>query len=361
MKSWFNKKRVIYVLIFFAVAAAAFLSNPNVYRFFTESETSKLRFRTGTENRTAVYGRELLLVNNEGITAVDSRGREAWSISCVATSPVVEVKNKYIMLADISGRTVNVYRRDKLEFQIKTEKEILSAKLNKNGYIAAVTDEAGYKGVLTVYNRRGREIFKWHSGTGYIGDAELLPDNGVVVSQIMTDRDKVYSRILIPDMKDGGEAKCTAELEGLVMKLECGDGGDITAISDSALCGFKKNGKKVFEVSFEGRQLLQYDISNRGNMVLAFEDSLGNTVLESYSSKGTLRGNYSSGEKLGAFAVSGECILAAGQQGVVRLTPEGKVKGKTEVSHDVQEIAIFAGRKRFITIGGGGAELLKVK
>lgn len=358
MKSVFNKKRVVYILIFFAVTCAAFFSNPSVYKYFTDSKSSKLRFETGTESSAVVYGRDILLVNNEGISAVDRSGREVWGVSCAATTPVVEIKNKYIMHADLNGKAVNLYKKDRLETQIKTEREILSARMNKNGYIAVVTDESGYRGMVTVYSASGREVFRWHSGSGYIADVALLSDNSIAVAQILTDGETVRSKVLMPDMKGGGETKCVAELDGLAVRLSADSGSKLCVICDKTMYAFKANGKELFKIDFQGRALCGYDIKNKGNMVLEFEDGLGNTVLESYSAKGVLRGSYSAGEKLGAFAVSGECILAAGQQSVVRLNPEGKVKGKCEISHNIDKMAIFSGRRRFIAIGGNGAELL---
>lgn len=361
MKSVFNKKRVVYILIFLAVFCAAFFSNPSVYRYFTDSHVSKLRFGTGNARSAVTYGRDVLLVNNEGISAVDRSGREVWSVSCAATTPVVEVKNKYIMHADLNGKNINLYKKDKLETQIKTEREILSARLNKNGYIAVVTEESGYKGMVTVYSGSGREIFRWHSGSGYIGDVAMLSDNTIAVSQILTDSSSVRSKLLLPDMKGGGEAKCVAELDGLAVRLSADSKGRMCVICDDAAYAFKDNGNELFKIDFQGRELCGYDIKNKGNMVFEFEDGLGNTVLESYSAKGALRGSFGAGEKLSAFAVSGECILAAGQQNVFRLNPDGKVKGICEISHNIDEMAIFSGRRKFIAIGGSGAELLKCR
>lgn len=360
VKGFLNKRRVVAVIILFAVIAVMVFSNPEVQKFILRPDTVKLNLQTGINYSLQVAGKEMLLVSSDGIRAVDDDGRENWSIVAPTTAPVVITKNDYIMLADINGTTVNVYERDKIITQIKTEREILSAKLNKNGYVAVATDELGYKGVVRIFDKKGKDIFKWYSGTGYIGDIDIVSKNKLAVAQIMTDKEKVYSRIMLIDTRSPEEANCIAELDGIVMKLNFKNNGGLVAVSESGVYGFKRSGKKDFVIDFAGRVPVDCNIDTPGNMVFAFDSGLNNTVLESYSAKGKLRGKYEADSKITDFDVNGECILAVTQKGVVRVTPSGKIKSKTEISRDVKEVSLFADRDKFLSLGGSSAEILKV-
>ncbi len=360
-KGIFNKKRVIAVIAVFLLVAVMVFSNPEVRQFFLETKDVNVSFQAGADYEAVVFGKEMLLVNKDGIRAIDRKGRESWSIVMPNTAPSLDKADKYILLADLNGTSVNVYEKDKIISQIKTEREILSAKLNKNGYVAVATDELGYKGSVTVFDKNGTDIFKWSSGSGYIGDIDISPKKKLAVAQLMTDKDEAYSRIMIIDTSSDKEAKCIAEVDGLVMRLQYKDNGGLIAVSDTAVHGFKKNGKIDFKIDFGGRCLEGFNIENKGNMVLSFDGGLNNSVLESYSSNGKLRGTYETKGEMTAFDVNGECILSASRTGIARVTPSGKEKNRVEVSRDVKKMKIFPGRNEALIIGSGSAEIVKIK
>lgn len=357
----FNKKRVILVVVLFAAVITAFFSNAHMRKLFSTSETSELKFQTGVDYDIVTYGNDLLLINHEGITALNRSGNEMWNIVFSMTTPMADVRDDYIMVADMNGKTVNLYEKDVLVSQIKTEKEIISAKVNKNGYIAVATDELGYRGLITVYDKSGNEVFKWHSGAGYIGDTDISDRNIIAVSQLMTDREKIYSRIVTLNVKSEEEKVLTDTIDGVVMDVEYRDNGEIVAVSDTEVCGFKKNGALKFRTDFRSRKLSGYDIGDEHNMVFAFLSGLNTTILESYSAKGELRGSFESHSKIETFDVSGEYILAASTGKVIRCNPKGELKFESEISHDIKKVGILPGRSKFIAIGDGVAKIIGLR
>ncbi len=361
LKKAFNTKRIILVLIVLVLVVVMVISNPDVKEFFTKTESVKLNFQTGVEYDMVNYGKEMLLVNNEGIYAIDKMGRESWSVVSAATSPYAETSGKYIMLADMNGKTIKTFQKEKLIAQIETKNEILCSKVNKNGYVAVATDELGYKGKVMLFDKSGKEQYVWHSGTGYIGDIDISPNNKVAVAQLMTDKESVYSKILLLDTKSDKEPTLLAEVSGIVMKLKYWDNGELIAVSDSGLYGYKRSGKKKFEVDFSGRKPIMCNIENERNMVIAFDSGLNSTVLESYSSNGKLRGSYDSGSEVKAIDISGECIALANREGIVRINPRGVIKNKVKTSKDVKDIKIFEGRDKLLSLGDNNAELIRIR
>ncbi len=360
-KNKINKKRLLIVLVIFVLIAVMIFSNPEVQDFLFGQETAKISFQSGVEYEPFRCGEEILLVSNEGIRAVDDRGKDSWTVVHQMTSPMTVVNGSYIMVASSNGTSVNVYKKSKAVSQIKTENEILAAKMNKNGYVAVATTELGYKGSVTVFNRSGEETFKWYSGAGYIGNLDIDSKGNLVVAQIMTDREEVYSRIMVLDSKNNKEPQCVAEKDGIVMKLRFNNNGRIIAVSDEGVLCCKKDGKVVFDVDFGGRIPVDCNIENDDNLVFAFDSGLNNTILESYSASGKLRGSHEANGKIRAFDVSGEYIMYATINGVTRISPKGKIKGEMTVSNDVKNLKIFSDRDGFMSLGGSSAEILKIK
>jgi hypothetical protein len=361
VKKALDKKRIIGLLIIFALILIMALSNPEVQNFLQNNDGVKLDFQTGVEYDMESDGNEVLLVNNEGLFAVDKYGRESWNAVISTTSPYMQMKGKYILVTDINGKTARLFQKEKIVSQIETENEILCAKVNKHGKIAIATDELGYKGMIILYDKNGKEQFRWHSGSGYIGDVDISPNDKIAVAQIMTDKEAAYTKIVAISPKSDEGPVCISELSGIVMKLRYRDNGELIAVSNNGLYGFKSSGKMDFEVDFEGNSPISCNIKNDNNMVLAFDSGLNSTVLESYSSSGKLRGRFNAESEIHTFDASGECIVLASREGIVKITPKGAVKKKIKASNDVKALKIFDGRNRLMVLGDGGAELIKLK
>ncbi len=361
IKKAFNKKRLLAVAAAFVLIVVMIVSNPEMSEFFSSADGVKLSLSTGVEYDMEAYGDEMLLANNEGVFAIDKRGREAWSIVAQAASPELLVKGSYFMLADINGKIIKTYKKEKLVSQIETENEILSAKLNKNGYVAIATDELGYKGLVVLYDNNGKEKFKWHSGAGYIGDIDVADNGRLAVAQLTTDKDKVCSRIILINPNSKSEPECIAEIDGIVMKLMYHNNNSLIAVSNNGVFAYNRLGKQKFAVDFMGRKPLLCNIENENNIVLAFDSGLNSTVLESYSSKGKLRGSYDAGSEVLTLDVNGECIALATRDGIETVSPKGKVKRRIKASMDVKAVKIFSGRAKLLSLGGDSAEIMKIK
>ena len=360
-KKALSKKKIVAILIILAAVLVMIFSNPEIGDFFMKSDSVNLSFQTGLEYDVVPYKNEMLMFNNEGIYAVDRSGREIWTTVAAATSPYAEVRGNNILLADLSGRKIRTFQGEKMISEIESQNEILSARVNKNGYIAVSTTELGYKGLVVLYDNDGKEVFRWHSGTGYIGAVDISADNRLAVSQLVTNKEQVYSKILLINPKSQEEPKCIAELKGIVTKLQYAESGVLVALSNNGLYGYKRSGKEKFGVDFSGRRLLRCNIENQNNMVLAFDSGLNSTFLESYSSNGKLRGSFDTGSEVSAIDVNGECIVAVSHDKIIRLNPKGTVTKEIKISRDIKGIKIFNDRGNIFALGDGGAEIINIK
>ena len=258
----FNKKRIAVVAIIFVAILVMVFSNPEVYDFLNKAGSVQLDFQAGMKYDSVVYGKDMLIINNEGITAIDDKGRQQWNIVCGATDPAVMVRGDIIMLADLNGKTAYAFEMDKQILKIQTENEILGAKVNKNGYIALSSVELGYKGLVTLYDKKGDIAYKWHSGSGYIGDIDISEKNHIAVSQIITDGEAAHSKILLIDPDSKEEPKIIADIDGIVMKLKFTNNKRLVAVSEKGFYGLKLSGKRLFEQSFDGKSPKFFNVEN---------------------------------------------------------------------------------------------------
>ena len=126
------------------------------------------------------------------------------------------------------------------------------------------------------------------------------------------------------------------------------------------MCCYDDEGVKQYVIDFKGRTPVDCNMENSDNVVFAFDGGLNNTILESYSENGKMRGKYETDSQIRTFDVNGEYILYATIGKVYRISPEGKLRNVITTSVDAKDLKIFSDRDEFLLLGGSGAEILKI-
>lgn len=355
-----NKKRLILILIIFAAVLAVVFTSGEVYNFFNSSDMIELSFQKGVSYRLENLKKDILFINNEEMKAINNRGEILWNVFTGISEPAVCVNGDYILITDISGNIAYLYKNNKLVKKFTLSNSIYCAKVNKNGYSVIATAETGYKGMLTVYSPSGKELFKWHSGSGYISDIDISHKNNVIVSQVLTDESFVTSRILHFNIKKNKETECVKYENTLISHVRFYEDNSFIVLSDTLLTGFSSKCEKKYETNFQGRTLTYYNTSNMNNIVLAFRGSVNDTIIEAYSHSGKLKGTYRPSEDIDSIDVNGELILTSSGRKLITVTPSGKVKSRKEITHDVSALKFFSGRKKAVSLGGNNAVIYDI-
>ena len=352
-----NKKRLLIIIIIFAVLLAVLFTSGRIYNFFNSSDMLELNFQKGISFRLENYKKDILFINNEEMIAINNRGEISFRAETGISDPAVCVSGDYILITDIGGTNAYLYKGDKLVNKFEMPNTIYCAKVNKNGRTVIATAESGYKGMFTVFSSSGEELYKWHSGSGYIADIDISPKNDVVVSQIVTDENFVVSKILFFDISKNEEIECAKYDNSLVSHVRFNSDSTFTALSDTGMSGFSSKCENKFFVDFQGRTLVYYNTSNMNNIVLAFEGSVNDIIIEAYSHSGKLKGSFRPDESIDCIDVNGEMILMSSGRKIMTYTPTGNIKMKKDISHDISALKIFQGRKKAVLLGGSNAAI----
>lgn len=355
-----NKKKFILVLIIFAAVLAFLLTSARVYNFFTSSDVLELKFQKGLSYRIEKYNKDILFINNEEMQCINDRGQIVWNTVTGVSEPVVSVSGEYILITDVSGNTALLYKKNKLIHKFILPNSIYCAKVNKNGYTVFVTSETGYKGMFTVFSPGGKETYRWHSGSGYIADVDISTNNNIIVSQIITDNSFVTSKILHFNIKKDKETECSIYENELFSHVHFHNDNSFIALSDTRMIGFSSKCSKKYETDFLGRTIVYYNTSNMNNIVLAFKGSVNDTIIESYSHSGKLKGTYRPSEDIDSIDVCGELIVTSSGKKIIIVSPSGKIKSKKDIDHEANNLKIFSGRKKVVLIGGNNASIYSI-
>lgn len=320
-----------------------------------------ISFESGSPYRVHQLEKNVMLYNNRGAVAVNSKGKTVWEIEAPLSSPLAESDGDYVLLCDLAGNHyASIYKNGNQVMEYSLDNDIISAKVTDKGYAAFATDTDGYKGKVTVFNKRGREMYVWNSGGGYITDIELT-DNGryLVAAQLIGEGEEVSSRIQFIDTGKG-EAVSAIERNGeVVVNVKFITDNKLIAVTDSNILGYNKKGKELFCISLTGKSPSLYSIDSDEIIAVATLDNRGNSAIEIYSMSGKLCGSYTAEGTIRAMTAIDKRVLVAEQRGLVTLNLRGKVKNIVKQEHDISDIGSFSGG-RAITVGTSSAETLSI-
>lgn len=322
-----------------------------------------ISFDTGHEYSTRMMNEKVLVYNNSGVKAIRSDGKVDWEIKEALSSPLVEVGGDYVLLTDLAGNHFAASYKDgkkKQDFQLGND--IISAKITKSGYTVFATDTDGYKGRVSVFNKRGKEIYSWNSGSGYISDIEIS-DNGryLVVAQLVSDGSCADTRLQFIDTRRG-EVIASAERPGeITVNMNFVSSNKLIVVTDNHILGYTTRGKEKFSISLIGKTPSLYNIETDDTIGVVTLDKRGNSVLELYSVSGRLRGSYTASGDIRAIAISEKSAVVAQQRGLTRVSARGKEKSIIGVEHDIKDIGYFGRDKRVLAVGAAQAETISIK
>ena len=251
---------------------------------FTVKDNAKVRQNLPTalvnaENtRFANYQNGIVCANETGYSRYKSDTKLLWSEKIQMQEPILKVSDEYVLISETGGKKISLYKGKKLMFSAETEGNILTADLSAKGDVIAVTEKEYYKGQVAVFNKNGKKIFVWDSGSYSILDAAISKGRRVAVS--LLDADEGASSIIqIFDVR-GREICKTDAFKNTVFFDMRFDGENLSLLSESKCVSITEKGKIRWEYDFEGKKIKKSAVSQNGSRAILFDnDGIGEIVV----------------------------------------------------------------------------------
>ncbi len=135
------------------------------------------------------------------------------------SNPVLDQGDQATVVYDAGGQGLCVYSNEKEVFALGlgSEDAIISARFNEKDWLTVVTQEKGYKAVVTVYNKQFETVMIISLSTTFVTDAYLSPDNQSVVLVTVGQTAGVFQSNLLLYLLDGEEPVKSLTLSGKVV------------------------------------------------------------------------------------------------------------------------------------------------
>ena len=257
-----RRKIILFIVICVAcivVASVIFilLVNSFMNRRYTSYEVTREVPVTGDSFvKYASYDDKVLRYNRDGISALDASGSIIWNGSYNMVSPSADVCGKYVVAADIGGKTLFVYNEEGQGKEVTTDYPIVQASVSASGIIAVLLEQAT-SNVINIYNpydvsNRLLVEIPTNVDEGYPVCIDISPEGtNLVAAYVCVTNGKIQSRAAFYDFTDVGKnTNCLVgakNYDEIVIS-------DVRFLDSDNICIFTDNGFSVWRNAKKPRE-----------------------------------------------------------------------------------------------------------
>ncbi len=306
----------------------------------------------------AKYKNGVVCASPNKMMFIDGTGTAAWECDTVVVNPVLKTGGDYILLTEKNGTRMCLYNGNENIYDINADDKLINCCVSSNGDVAAVTDKAGYKGAVTVFNKSGAQIFSWASGSDNVICADISAKSRRVAAALLNTDGQAKSSIKIFDIKET-EALMTTTFEDSIIFDVRFAGDTLNAFGDNSMIGMTSSGRLLYDMRFTGSDFVHYSTDGDGNYVLLLENA-NIPVINLYNKKGKLKEQFSTDALPDVIDIYGNNIVYNSGRTIVSGRADGKNMTRFNADMDVRKL-FLTDEKTFIIVYSGSVETVTMK
>ena len=176
----------IVIIALIATIVLTYRFNANFREFFdvhilrkeiSNENTVKVELSSEGNDKIYAYNKYVTVLSKNSLKVYTNTSNPVFELEVAVANPIYDSHSRFLCIAEKSGNKVYLISAENIIWQKDVEGEITKVNVNKNGYVAVSTTNAGYKTIITLYNSEGEELFKTYLPTTYSIDMEISNDN----------------------------------------------------------------------------------------------------------------------------------------------------------------------------------------
>ncbi|PWM41788.1 MAG: hypothetical protein DBX52_01450 [Clostridiales bacterium] len=241
------------------------------------AENGEVRFDTLSNGNTVVYKDGFAHATVEKLIITDKNGTEFQNTQLGYRKPCIAANNRYVLVYDSGGTGLMVADSFSVLFETYMENNIISAKMNANGYIVVVTEGDGFLAKVFVYDASFREIYRYRSLNRYILDADVSADNKAMALSAMN----IEGAEIVPEILYFRFSKEEMDWKVSFEEAPC---VEVAIKNDGTVCGLFSWG--MVSITSKGAECGRYEFDNQVLQCYSLEDGSMNLFAVSASENG---------------------------------------------------------------------------
>ena len=114
-------------------------------------DVSSIDLNIEKNNQIYCYGKNICILNDRSLNIYNNYGKKTDTLSIDVNTALFDSSNKYLAIAEKSGKKFDLILDKTLLWEREVEGEILQVHVNNNGYVAIVWGDTTYKSIISLY------------------------------------------------------------------------------------------------------------------------------------------------------------------------------------------------------------------
>ena len=247
------------------------------YRNLERSESGQSEsfvFECGESSQFAVLDHELLVCSGKDVRLYSGSEQVSLDQAISIQNPVVDTVGNAALVYDAGGQSLFVYRDRAEVFSLSLEdgQQLLAASMNSQGWLVVVSQESGYKGIVTVYDNTFSPQIQLHLSSRFVMDAVLSPDSKSLALLTLGLNDNAFeSRVDFYQLnrtEEETEPDWTCPVGGDVILAMRWDNSGIWALGETSLSILSTDGTVTGSCNYGDLYLKGFSLDGDGTAVL---------------------------------------------------------------------------------------------
>lgn len=275
------------------------------------------------------------------------------------TSPQMQRSGDYLLVYDRHGTTATVFYKNKELYTMTTEHEIRNAKVNRQGYAVLICQQPGYQGAVSVYNRKGKNIYKVYSGEKFLLDADVHHNGKLLaVCQYDTKTETLTSSLSFYSLNEKKAYATVDSDETVFTGIHFMKNGELIAIGEKMAAGFSTDGKETWRYEYGGGALQNFSVSETTVALVLRQQNQKIVLLD----KNGVRGEcVYEGADIKKIANNKNGVLFATTREVQFLNHQGYRLADVQVTRDITALYLEETGKNGAILYESSYDMIKVK
>lgn len=212
------------------------------------------------------YCNELLVYSNGVISTYNSNSKKTWEYKLADSFiPQIYIEGKYMLVSDSSSGKIYLFEGKQEILDKKLDGTISNVFLDNNGNMAIEYSTSGYKKVIGVYSKKGKNLYNAYINSGNIIDIKLINGgNDLVLFQTSSKSSKIgFSVNLINGKNEENNMEQLVKIDNNYLYDLTIKGKNIIMLLDDKIVTLNIETKILNEIrNFTSSQLMFVAISN---------------------------------------------------------------------------------------------------
>lgn len=269
-KKQLNKKKIIKLIIIiiaiilFITMIILYIKNTSFRDFFDkyifrkevyENNLDVITLNEEDNNYTYAFAKNIIVLNANTLDIYNSSGKKEHSLNVEITNPIFDSNNEFLVVAEESGHKLYVISNNNILWQKNIDGDIINVTINKNGYVAVVVGNTGYKTIIITFDSNGNSLFNTFLATKYTVDVAISEDNKyLAIAEVNFSGTLIQSNIeiiSIEEQKNTYDYK--AESNKMIINIEYQEKDKLVCMYDDSIHIIENN---------NDTELMKYDYKN---------------------------------------------------------------------------------------------------